>query len=68
MDAGQTWLMRMSARWDEVGFLRSAASEEDFELEVEEVVAILERSFSIVCEEKYGSENPCMCFELYSEP
>lgn len=66
IDAGQTWLTNMSIRCDDVEVLSKEASEFEFafpfEDEVDVVVDMLERSFSTVCEEKYGSEKPCSKF------
>ena len=57
-EAGQTWLMKMSTRWDDDCVLRRA--ERGVFLEEADVVEVvmLEVSFSIVCAEKYGSEKP----------
>ena len=48
MDAGQTWLMNMSIRCDDVEALSRSAMDEDFEFAVEDVVVMFEISFSTV--------------------
>ena len=57
-EAGQTWLMKMSTRWDEVWVLRKAEREVFLAVADDVDVVMLETSFSTVCEEKNGSENP----------